>query len=276
MEKEAGNSEAKEVLTTYNTLFSNNDFYYSNATVNPYFLAYAVTQVLFSYFNATQFLEYLESNYNLSFTINKTFELEKKKTSFGSYTKELKQQIAKLWIEANEQILQVLHYHTQNPRIRKATHPTQTRIEPEILEFATINIKHFEQLFNRTNELTSLGVKNPVNELIKQNGSITTLQSNDYYRKTILFYRIENTFNEPITQADEKTAKQFVSFAKWCNEKQTFSYKQMIQQLKEIGVMNYKAFNEQMLFELLKGFKIIAKRNKKTNLINCRSLQGST
>ena len=276
LEKETATNEAKEVLTTYNSLFSNNNFYYNNATVNPYYLAFAVTEVLFSYFNTAQFLEYLESNFNLSFTINKEFEVEKKKTSFGSYTKELKQQIAKLWIEANEQILQVLHYHTQNPRIRKATHPTQTRIEPDILEFAVSNIKHFEQLFNRTNELIALGVENPVNELIKDNGEAPTLQSNDFYRKTVLFYRVENTLNEPITQADEKTAKQFISFAKWCNQKQTFSHKQMIQQLKEIGVMNYKAFNEQMLFELLKGFKIIAKRNKKTNLINCRSLQGST
>ena len=91
-----------------------------------------------------------------------------------------------------------------------------------------------------------------------------------------MFYRVENTLNEPITQADEKTAKQFISFAKWCNEKQTFSHNQMIQRLKEIGVMNYKAFNEQMLFELLKGFNLNAKRNSKTNLINCRSLQGST
>lgn len=276
LEKETANNEAKEVLTTYNSLFSNNNFYYNNATVNPYYLAYAVTEVLFSYFNTAQFLEYLESNYNLSFTINKEFEVEKKKTNFGSYTKALKQQIAKLWIEANEQILQVLHYHTQNPRIRKATHPTQTRIEPDILEFAISNIKHFEQLFNRTHELTSLGVENPVNDLIKNNGEAPTLQSNDYYRKTVLFYRVENTLNEPITQADEKTAKQFISFAKWCNEKQTFSHKQMIQRLREIGVMNYKAFNEQMLFELLKGFNLNAKRNKKTNLINCTGLQGST
>lgn len=276
LEKETANNEAKEVLTTYNNLFSNNNFYYNNAIVNPYYLAYAVTEVLFGYFNTTQFLEYLESNYNLSFTINKEFEVVKKKASFGSYTKELKQQIAKLWIEANEQILQVLHYHTQNPRIRNETHPTQTRIEPDVLEFATSNIKHFEQLFNRTIELTRLGVKNPVNELIKDYGEAVTLQSDDYYRKTVLFYRIEKTLNEPKTIADKKTAQQFLSFAKWCNEKQTFSYKQMIQQLKGIGVMNYKAFNEQMLFELLKCFNLNAKRNSKTNLITCRSLQGST
>ncbi len=276
LEKETANNEAKEVLTTYNNLFSNNNFYYNNATVNPYYLAYAVTEVLFGYFNTTQFLEYLESNYNLSFTINREFEVVKKKASFGSYTKELKQQIAKLWIEANEQILQVLHYHTQNPRIRKATHPTQTRIEPDVLEFATSNIKHFEQLFNRTNELISLGVENPVNDLIKDNGETITLQSNDYYRKAILFYRIEKTLNEPITIADKKTAGQFLSFAQWCLKKSTFSYKQMIQQLKEIGVMNYRAFNEQMLLEILKYFELEAKRNRKTNLINCRSHKGST
>lgn len=276
LENERAQMEAKEVLTTYNNLFSNNNFYYNNATVNPYYLAYAVTEVLFSYFNNVQFLEYLESNYNLSFTVNKEFDVAKSKAGFGSSTKDLKQQIARYWIEAHEQILQVLHYHTQDPRIRKETHPSQTRIEPELLEFALSNIKHFESLYTKTKKLEQLEVESPLDHLIKSNGEVATLQSNDYYTKVVLFYRIRNTLNAPQTIADKRTAQQFISFAKWCATQKIFSNNQMNTQLKIIGVLNSKQLPEHLIFELLKAFNLKAKRNRKTNLINCKQQRGST
>ncbi len=269
LEKEPDQNEAKDVLTTYNNLFSNNQYYYSNATVNPYFLAYAVTQVLFKYFNADQFLEYLETNYNLSFAINESFEVASEKSKFGSHTKELKQKIALLWIEKNEQILQVLHYHTQSPQIRNEIDKTQTIIDPEVLEFATANIKHFEQLFKRNRELVKLKVNNPLEHLINSTGETPTLQSNDYYNKTVLYYRIKKTINNPKTKADQKTVNQLDHFVKWCIEKQVFSYNEMKKELKKIGVLRSKHLPEVMVFDLLECFGLDVKRNKKTNLIKC-------
>lgn len=50
----------------------------------------------------------------------------------------------------------------------------------------------------------------------------------------------------------------------------------MLHELKRIGVVNYKAYNEKMLFEILdKNFNLALKRNKKTNLITCKK-RGST
>lgn len=269
LEKEADKNEATDVLTTYNNLLSNNKYYYNNATVNPYYLAYAVTQVLFSYFNADQFLEYLETNYNLSFTINETFEVASEKPKFGSHTKELKQKIALLWIEENEQILQVLHYHTQSPQIRNKIEKTQTIIDPEVLAFATANIKHFEQLFKRTGELIKLEVSNPLEHVINSTEETPTLQSNDYYKKTVLFYRLKNTINNPKTKADEKTVSQLDHFVKWSIEKQKFSSNEMRKELKKIGVLRSKQLPERMIFDLLKCFSLNVKRNKKENLIKC-------
>ena len=82
LEKETANNEAKEVLTTYNSLFSNNNFYYNNATVNPYYLAYAVTEVLFGYFNTTEntpILIVMENNSFTSCFLNKFGNKVKKK-----------------------------------------------------------------------------------------------------------------------------------------------------------------------------------------------------
>lgn len=260
--------QAKEVLNTYNHLFSNNSFYYDTGTVNPYYLAFAVTEVLFQRMNKTQYLEYLESNYNLSFTINKKFEL-KKAFARTSTTKELREKIALLWTEKKEQILQVLRNNTQNPRIRLDLHPTQTVIEVDVLNFTVENIKQFEKLYNRTKQLIKLGVEDPNRSLIKFDVEPITLQSDDFYRKEVDFLTAENTLTEPITKADKKAKKQFIDFATWCNNKGTFSNTQMNMQLKKIGVTNYKAFNEKRLFDLLVFFKLEVKRNRNTNLIVC-------
>ena len=262
-------TENKEVLTTYKNLFSNNSYYHSDATINHYYLAYAVTQVLFMQMNVSQFLEYLQNNYNLTFTVNTRFEAEKYKTNESSLKKEIKQQIATLWMQTKEQVLQVLRLHSQDPEIRNGINATQTVVDPDVLTFTVANIKQFERLLQRHNELTRLEVSNPSEHLIKQDEQGVTLQSNDYYRKMLLYYRVEKTFTDPQTYADRKTAQQFLDFAQWCLKEESFDNRAMTNQLQRLGVINYTAFNEAMLFELLRYFDLEVKKNTKTKIIQC-------
>lgn len=263
--------EAKDVLTTYNNLFSNNSYYYSDATVNSFYLGYAVTQVLFRQFNMEQFLDYLESNYYLSFTVNKEYEVDNLKLKDNEHKMRLKQQVAKYWIEEKSQIEQVLMYQSQNSYIKNTITKQQVRINKDIKEFAKEHLKHFEALFLKEKKLRHLGVENPLEVLIKTNGEEATLQSNDYYRKRIAVLKVIKAIHNPITKADKRTAEQFVHFAQWCELKKSFSNKQMYDELKQCGVLNHKAFrSENMLFEIVKYFDLIVKRNKKTNIITCK------
>lgn len=174
-----------------------------------------------------------------------------------------------MWTKEHEQVLEILRTHSQDPNLRNGIYATQTVVELEIRDFAIENIKQFERLYRYTNELVSLGDDKPQDTLIKVDADNVTLHSDDNYRKQVLYLRVENTINKPITQADKKTRKQFIQFAQWCAKEATFTNSKMNDQLKKIGVLNYKAFNEAMLFELLHGFKLEVKRNKKTNIISC-------
>ena len=71
--------------------------------INGFFLAYFITEILFNYLNTEQFLHYLETNYNLSFSINKTYELttEAKRPSRNDH----KMKIAKIWTDDKRTIL---------------------------------------------------------------------------------------------------------------------------------------------------------------------------
>lgn len=87
---------------------------------------------------------------------------------------------------------------------------------------------------------------------------------------------MQKAISEPKTMTDKRTAERFIHFGHWCVSKGAFSLKQMRYKLKHIGVVNYKAFNEKMLFEILgKNFNLDVKHNKKTNLITCKE-RGST
>ena len=270
---ESDEEEAKDVLTTYNNLFSNNSYYYNNEIVNNYFLAYATTETMFQKFNTEQLLDYLKSNYNLAFSVNKEHEVNKIDNNTKEHIKLIKQKVATLWSEEKVHVCQVLLYHTQNPSIANGIIKQQIRIDDDFSAFVKGNIKHFETLYLREKELCSLGVVNPLEYLIKNDGDEITLQSNDRYKRSVQVLKVDRAILDPKTKADKKTAEQFVHFAQWCVLKGTFTHKQMYDELRNVGVVNHKAYkNEAMLFEILNNnFNLNIKRNRRTNRITCTS-----
>ena len=137
--------------------------------------------------------------------------------------------------------------------------------------FARENIKYFENLFIRENELKQLGVTSPSDRFIKDNNWEATLLSNDKYKKLVSVLRVEKAILEPTTKADRRTAELFVYLGQWCVSRKTFSLTEMYNKLREIGVVNYKTYcNEKILFEILdKNFNLNVKRNRRTNMIHC-------
>ena len=265
---------AKEVLTTYNNLFSNNRYYYNNQTVNKYYLAYATTEALFQNYNTEQLLDHLKSNYNLAFRVNKEYEVEKIDANTKEHIKQVKQKVATMWMDERVQVHQVLLYHTQNPSIANGIIKQQIRTDEDIVEFVRGNIKHFETFFIREKELQSLGVNDKLEYLIEKNmNDEVTLLSDHKYKTRVQVLKVDKAIKEPKTNADKRTAQQFLHFAQWCALRKRFTHKQMYDELRNVGVVNHNAFkNEAMLFGILSSnFNLDVKRNKRTSQITCKS-----
>ena len=269
---ESDSQEASEVLTTFNSIFSNNSYYYQNATTNNYYLAYSVTQVLFSKLNIEQFLDYLESNYFLSFKINKANTVKKHNLNDKEYKKKLKHEIAKHWVEDQAQIYQALLHHTQNLQITRGIHKQQISIDSDVEQLVMKNIKTFEMLYLRTLKLKELGVEKPLKELIIKDGDELTLLSNTRYKHLKNVLMVEQAKNNPKNKADRKIANQFRHISQWCVDKKEFKLQQLYDEIRNIGVVNYKVYsNEELLIVILKRiFSVELKRNKKTNVIVCK------
>ncbi|NLA63663.1 MAG: hypothetical protein GX857_10685 [Bacteroidales bacterium] len=268
---ESDQDEALDVLTTYNNLFSNNSYYYTDATVNPFYMAFAATQVFYQNFNIEQLLDYLKCNYNLAFRVNRKYEVLKLNSKTKEHNDEIKKQVAQYWRDERIQIHQILLYHSQNPHITNTINKQQLCVKENLVLFARENIKYFETLYLREKELKQLGVTAPLDHLLESHKGEVTLLSNDKYRKLVNVLKVERAILKPASKADTKTAKLFVYLGQWCVRKKTFTLSEMYNKLKEIGVVNYKAYcNEKLLIEILdKNFNLDVKRNTKTNMIIC-------
>lgn len=264
----AGNSD---VFSTYNSLFDNDPFYYEDRAVNPFYLAYSVTETLFKTLNCQQFLEFLEVNYSLSCTINEAYTVAPAKSIEADYRANLKRKIAFYWLTEKADVLQVIAHYTQKPEIRKELTAQQRSFSPEFLLFVQENLKDFEKLYQRFQELAGLGVKDPNTILLKDNETLGTEKN---YKDSVLLLKMQKTILESTQSGNEKTPKKYILFAKWATEKKEFTYSQMTKQVRGLGVFKNSAYNEKMLFTVLLWFGVEAKRNKKTNIIHAK--KGST
>lgn len=274
---EGDQEEARDVLTTFRNLFSNNRYYYRDATTNRFYLAFAVTQVLFRQLNIEQFLDYLKSNYFLSFKVNDDHKVEKLNLNDKDYKKKLRRRVANYWIEERSQIYQTLLYHSQNPYITKSITKQQVGIKNDVELFAKENIKLFEMLFLREKELKKLGVEKPLEELIIKDGDELTLLSNSKYNQLVNVLKVDQAVKRPKNAADKRTANNFLHLSHWCVLKKEFKLQQMYEELRKLGVVNYKAYcNENTLCEIMnKVFNLEVKRNNNTNLIICKERVGT-
>lgn len=261
---EVATLDKNDVLSTYKDLFSNDAYLYEDSTVNPFYLAYSVTSVLFMYFNAGQFLHFLETNYNLSFARNSDFEPPRGyHIEDTQFKKQLKKDIAGAWLNENEDVLNILALHTQNKQIRADLAVQQIRCDPKILQLVISNIKRYEQLYKRGQALRRFGIEDPNTILIKGD----TLASNDHYKRELLMVKMEAVVFSPKNATDKKNKEKLTTFAGMCRQKETFSSPQMYKMLKSLKVVNQKAYNEKMLFQVLEWFNLKVIKDKITRII---------
>lgn len=269
LKNEVKETDESEVYTTYNGLFSNNPFYYENKVINLYYLGYSVTDVLFRSLNAKQFLNYLETNYNLKLSVNAKYKYEKGDGTIEVYTrKQIKINIAKTWLNFKSEVLQVLALHSLDRKIKAELEIKQLRIKTDLQKFVIDEIKDFEKLYKYKCKLENLGVNDPDKILIKKElAKPDTLNSTHEINKELTLLKLGNVIMNPKNKNDMKEAERLVKFAEWCENKKEFTYLSMCKELKKHRIFKNSAYSQKMIFTVLEWFKLSAHRNTKTNLI---------
>lgn len=164
--------------------------------INGFYLAYFITDILFNYLNTEQFLHYLEINYNLSFSINQTYELtaEAKRPSRNDH----KMEIAKIWKDDKRTVFNTIYKHTENKGLKSCVTLQQSTEDEKNKLYILEYLKDFEKLAIKYFNLLEYGVKSPDTILIKLDNTNTyTLTSENDYRKTLTVLKYTKTEAEP-------------------------------------------------------------------------------
>lgn len=263
-----------DLKTSYNAEFSNEDFYYNDKSINPYFIGFTATDIMFRAFNIQQFINYLEDNYNLQIFQNKSYQPDLKGlvSIAQSERKRKKQKTANFWLMAKDEVLQVLALHTLSTSIRKDLTVQQMAINPDLEAFVIDNIKSFEKLYNDSKKLKNLGADDPDQILITSKmdadgGTVITLNSNKNVKDELTLLKLNQMIFNPENIADKRSAEKIIKFKNWCYQKQEFTTQQMNRQLRKLRVYKNNSYSFEHIQRVLKWFELEAKRNTKTKLI---------
>lgn len=266
LSKEFNKVSYNEVLSTYNDLTDPRMFLYSNGTINPYYLAYNVTESFFCSINENQFVDFLETNYNLSINIDAGFKgLTTDQTAHNNAKKALKRTIANT-IENNfDEVLDVVATNTQNKKIRAKIMARNIEVKPSLYKLITDQIKDFENLVLTYFDFQRFGIKTPLQ--LVENG---TLKSRKKIKDELFNLKIESLLNNPKSIRDQKNRELIITFVLRMEQKQSFTSKQMFTELKKLNVLNFNSYNKNTCLLLFSYFNFEIKEDK-NGLLNIKS-----
>lgn len=259
-------SEFSEMMEHYgeNSIISNESLYYENGEINKYYLANTASTILFKTLNIEQFREYLELNYNLSLDI-KPFVLNIVESGEVSGRKLINTNIAKMWWNHKDEVLQAIRANTQDIGLRNRIPLNRMRITTNVLTFVGKYIKDFEQLKKRYDEVESYGEKNPDHIIIDiEKGTIT---SNVKYNEWLILQEVYKTVKEPQTASQKRDRKKLKSFVTTVAKKGSFTNAWMNSELRKLRIYNGKRLNENVVFSIIKAFGLEVRKCTKTKLI---------
>lgn len=248
-----------EIISTYNDLTDPRKFLYSNGTINTYYLAYNVTEGFFCSINENQFIDFLETNYNLSIKIDDDFKgLKINPNAHNEAKKQLKRNIAKIIKNNFDEVLDVVATNTQSKKIKEKIRVRNIEVEPSIYKLITDQIKDFEDLILNYFKFQSFGLDDPKHLL--KNG---TLKSRKELKDELFSLKLQKVIKEPKTATDKKNSALLITFVLRMKQKQVFTYSQMMTELKRLRVLNFNSYKKSTCIALFEYFKLIVEDDKR-------------
>lgn len=261
-------SESDYYDSSVYSILSNDLFYYEAGRVNPYYLAYTITENYFGLMNSERFIEFMQVNYNLKITVNNDFDLIGSFDSDKEAKASIKNNTARIWLQTNRNALFYnIKERTGNIRLKKQiTASPETMPDADRL-FVIEYIKVFEKLVNRTFELESLGIDTAV---LFENGEVI---SDKRYKDIIIIQKFITAINNPRTKTDYNNRDRFFSLCEDLEKKKEYTTTEFKKLLNNHKFLNKRIQVLDNAFLILRVQGFSAKQNKNTKIITVKKLQ---
>lgn len=275
--------EKREVVSgdsSFKDLFNDNNYFYNNKSINPYYLAYKSNVSAFSKFSLFEFREYVKINYNLLLTVDEDYIATQEDTSFKKEERSKRAEtLNKMWTTTSThgEIIMEVSNKTFNEELIKVINAEEVAktfdldledpfegidfvmdVSQEVQDLVAQQPKTCEFLVESEYRLKALDL-NPDLFLYK-NGALRGTQA--IRNQMVVAENLALYFN-PNNSKEIESSKKLRGFVKEFLDKGMFTVTEVRNRLKELGSL-YDG-PDKVLIELLKCFGELSydKRGKK-------------
>ena len=144
---------------SYQDIFSVENFYLKDGSVNDFYLANYVTNQTFEGATSYEYDYYLETNYSINIVRDKGFkEIKVDQSEMRLSLAEKKVRIATICLEDFDTVLTVLMTESKDPKTREDLKNNPVSINEENADFIASNLSSFEAIYKYYTRLLSLGI----------------------------------------------------------------------------------------------------------------------
>ena len=241
--------------SSYEDIFNNTSFYYSNNNVNLGYLANYTTNKLFESLTGYQFNYYLKNNYNLLIERDENFtELKIDQTHKKLSKKEKEARLCRVWIEDFETVITMLRTQSSNKPIRDELLNEPDVFNEEVAGFIEDNLKRFEILYVYWKRFLSFGLERFMTNNGKMRGT-QALNNKLYSLESIAL------INNPRSENDKIKRGKLIHFIQTLTGKGIFTKQDISAEFKSVSPV-MECSNEAILL-VLKEFATITYDKRK-------------
>ena len=144
---------------SYQDIFSVENFYLKDGSVNDFYLANYVTNKTFEGATSHEYDYYLKTNYSINIIRDKGFkEIKVDQSEMRLSLAEKKARIATICLEDFDTVLTVLMTESKDPKTREDLKNSPVSINEENADFIASNLSSFEAIYKYYTRLLSLGI----------------------------------------------------------------------------------------------------------------------
>ncbi len=257
------NVEGIEDFNSYNDLANDGNFYYSDHTINKYYLGFSVTENFFDRLTIAEANEYLRQNYNLDIVVDaKEFESDISTDRQKQSTEKKHAVIYQRWMLDNdrEEIKKLVRKYTSKKKLKNEIPKADLFSEPtpsNLADDVRFYLSDFERLISETEKLKNLTNQDPDSFLFEDE----KLRNSKAYNRLVQTLENREVIDNPQTSYDLKNRLKILNFINGAIELREFQMPdlwKLWQKQRISSIRGYKSFYliDLIVDNLPDGFKL--------------------
>ena len=225
------NQGTNNYYKTYQDIFSQDNFYLKDGSVNEFYLANYITNKTFEKINSIEYDYFLKTNYDLNITRDAIFkETKVDQSEMKLSVAEKKARIATICLEDFDTVLTILMTESKDPKTREDLKYSSILDNEENLDFIVSNLSRFETIYKHFSRFLRLGI-DPFTIIFKDE----KIQGNQAINNQLYYLETIHLVKNAKTQMEIAKKEKIERFIEALREKKEFTKKDIEEEYNKVS-----------------------------------------